>query len=137
MGHTYGSTDPRGRPYCYGLDGKPISIEESGAVFVDPDRVVARTDVGLVTVSTVFLVIDHRIGFLDPDGPPILWETMIFQGLDEDHAIEEFADYQERYTSRALAEFGHAVAVNAVRRWLLVSRPALPPGGGSGAVSRR
>lgn len=36
-------------------------------------------------ISTVFLGIDHRFG---DDGPPILFETMIFGG--------KFNDYQER-----------------------------------------
>jgi hypothetical protein len=39
-----------------------------------------------VFVSTIFLALDHRYG----DGPPILWETMVFGGPEEiDH-------YQQR-----------------------------------------
>lgn len=38
-------------------------------------RRVARTPVGDVEVSTVFLGVDHSY---DDDGPPILWETMVF-----------------------------------------------------------
>lgn len=54
-------------------------------------------------VSTVFLGIDMRpIG----DGPPILWETMIFGGtLDGE---------QWRYSSREQAERGHQAIVRLV-----------------------
>jgi len=49
-----------------------------------------------VRVSTVFLGLDHN--HFD-DGPPLLWETMIFGGqLDGE---------QSRYTSRAEAVEGH------------------------------
>lgn len=54
-----------------------------------------------LTVSTVFLGIDHNWG----DGPPILWETMIFGG--------EGDGYQDRYSSlkSALAGHDHAIAL--------------------------
>lgn len=55
-------------------------------------------------VSTVFLSLDHDW----EGGPPILWETMIF-----DTDTEEFDGFQERYTSYRLAVEGH---INAVRR---------------------
>jgi hypothetical protein len=44
-----------------------------------------------ITVSTVFLGIDHSFG----DGQPVLWETMVF-GLDDD----DHDDHQYRFTSR-------------------------------------
>jgi len=41
------------------------------------DRIVAKTDIdGEVEVSTVFLGLDHAVW----DGPPMLFETMIFGG---------------------------------------------------------
>lgn len=40
-------------------------------------RLVARTDFPGGWVSTVFLGLDHN---WRPDGPPILWETMVFGG---------------------------------------------------------
>lgn len=39
-------------------------------------RIVGKTIIGKSKVSTVFLGLDYRWG----DGPPILWETMIFGG---------------------------------------------------------
>jgi len=43
----------------------------------DDARVVARDQIGESRVSTVFLGLDHN--FMG-DGPPILWETMVFGG---------------------------------------------------------
>jgi hypothetical protein len=64
-------------------------------------RMVAKTTVSdTVQVSTVFLGLDHNHG---DDGPPILWETMIFGGPHD--------QYQRRYSSRADAEAGHLDAV--------------------------
>lgn len=60
-------------------------------------RVARDTVVPGCEVSTVFLALDHRYG---DDGPPILWETMVFGGpLDGE---------QDRYTSLADAKAGHA-----------------------------
>jgi hypothetical protein len=52
-----------------------------------------------VRVSTVFLGLDHSWN----DGPPVLWETMIFGGQHE--------GYQERYTSLEEAVEGHKSAL--------------------------
>lgn len=64
-------------------------------------RLVGQSPLGEKgSVSTVFLGLDHRFG---NDGPPILWETMIFGGPHD--------GYQERYSSKADAVAGHAKAV--------------------------
>jgi hypothetical protein len=68
-------------------------------------RTVITTDRGRVEVSTVFLVLDHSLG--DGDGPPVLWESMTFGGLD-DMACR-------RYTSRAAALVGHDDMVTVCR----------------------
>lgn len=41
----------------------------------DDDRIVDRTKVGRRTVSTVFLGVDHNFS---REGPPLLFETMVF-----------------------------------------------------------
>lgn len=70
---------------------------------VDPWR-VAETEIGDVRISTVFLGMDHR--FRD-EGPPILFETMIFGGrLD---------NFQDRCCTWDEAEAMHAEAVKQVR----------------------
>jgi hypothetical protein len=92
----------------YAPDGRQIGIEEAEALLGDDlaRRVVHTTlvtDKGRVTVSTVFLALDHSFG----DGPPVLWETMVFGGpADMD---------QQRYTSREAAEAGHVEAVTWAR----------------------
>jgi hypothetical protein len=66
------------------------------------DRRVARTSVGKVEVSTVFLGLDHSFG-----GKPLWFETMVFGGsLDQE---------QERYTTWEEAEAGHAAMVERVK----------------------
>jgi hypothetical protein len=90
-------------------DGAPVQVDllTWGRWFEDhqSERVVARTELSpQVFVSTVFLGLDHNFF---GDGPPILWETMIFGGsLDQD---------QWRYSSRAAAEAGHLDAVELAR----------------------
>ena len=67
-------------------------------------RTVCRTTVGDADVSTVFLALDHRFS---GDGPPILWETMIFGG--------RYDGWQARHTSREEAEGYHHKIVEALR----------------------
>lgn len=54
----------------------PASLMEWARYFESADRIVRKSVVGEVSVSTVFLGIDHQYG----DGPPLLFETMIFGG---------------------------------------------------------
>ncbi len=63
-------------------------------------RQLAKTPVHEATVSTVFLGLDHNFG---TNGPPLLWETMIFGGPHD--------GYQDRYSTRDEALTGHAKAV--------------------------
>lgn len=67
--------------------------------FEDADRVVAQIDRDGVRVSTVFLGIDHRF---DADGPPLIFETMIFGG--------EHDEEQWRYSTWDEAMAGHEAA---------------------------
>lgn len=71
----------------------------------DNGRIVARTPVKRVpgedvVVSTVFLGIDHNF---DEEGPPILYETMIFGGVHHEDMW--------RYSTKADALVGHEKAV--------------------------
>jgi hypothetical protein len=69
------------------------------------NRIVGYTEItSECCVSTVFLGLDHR--FFD-DGPPLIFETIIFGGpLDEE---------QWRYSSYNDAETGHKAAVRKAR----------------------
>lgn len=95
----------------YGLDGRPIPMEQANALFAGDARRVAHTtlvtDRGRVTVSTVFLVIDHSFG---DGGPPVLWETLVFDGPSDQE--------MRRYTSLADALAGHAEVVTETRQAL-------------------
>lgn len=87
-------------------------LDENHAPIVEPDlltwgrwmqnanRHVARTMVGDVRVSTVFLGLDHRF---TNSGEPIVFEPMIFGGPED--------GYQERYSTWDAALAGHAIAV--------------------------
>jgi hypothetical protein len=93
------------------LDGhKPRptdDVHEWGRFFNDGDkRRVAQTDIagGDIFVSTVFIGIDHRFG---EDGPPLLFETMIFGGPHD--------QYTDRYSTWDEAEIGHERAVRLAR----------------------
>lgn len=91
----------------YILEGKnPIPCDDVlkwGEWFETAKRHVAVDLVGEVRVSTVFLGLDHSFG----DGPPLLFETMIFKGPHD--------QYQERYSTWEEAEAGHAKALALVK----------------------
>lgn len=90
----------------YGWEGEPITGEQWTALFADK-RHVGEDTIGDVRVSTVWLGLDHR--FLG-DGPPLIFETMIFGGdLDEQ---------TERYGSEREAREGHA-------RWVALVEAAV------------
>ena len=75
--------------------------------FEKADRNVAVDKVGNITVSTVFLGIDHRfVG----DGQPIVFETMLFADG------ESAGDYQERCCTwdEAVAQHAKALALALV-----------------------
>jgi len=46
------------------------------------NRIVAKENLGRYLVSTVFLGIDHNFS---PQGPPIIWETMVFDTHKKEH----------------------------------------------------
>ena len=87
-----------------GEDGKtpvPVDLMTWARAFErSADRIVDQDELpGDVRVSTVFLGLDHQWG----DGPPHLFETMIFGG--------PHAEYQERCSTWAQAEEQHAKAL--------------------------
>ena len=66
-------------------------------------RIVKQEYIDDIHISTVFLGLDHGMPW-DKDKTPVLWETMIFGGTNDQ-------EYQERYTSYEDALEGHKVAV--------------------------
>jgi hypothetical protein len=72
---------------------------------VGEDFVGDPRSANVVRISTVFLGLDHQF---NEDGPPILFETMIFGGTCDGQ--------QARYSTWDQAEKGHRATVEAVRR---------------------
>lgn len=101
----------RRRQIYYKLVGKiavPATLRECEKQLGDfNSRMVARTEIGPLIVSTIFLGIDHNFGF-GPDKDPLLFETMIFGGDERSDFAES---YCERYHTWGEAEAGHAQAV--------------------------
>lgn len=87
-----------------GKETKEVSdVIEWAESFDRKHMTVDRTEIGEVTVSTVFLGLNHSL----LGGPPLLFETMIFGG-DHDQ-------YQDRYTTWDEAVEGHKKACELVR----------------------
>ena len=89
-----------------------LYIIKNGIVIPEPDllawgawygdsheRFIANTIIGDTEISTVFLGIDRGIG----SGAPVLFETMIFGGMQD--------GYRERYQTIEEARQGHERAV--------------------------
>jgi hypothetical protein len=91
--------------YILAEDGKtPVACDDliAWAKWLEANyktKHVALDEFDGVKVSTVFLGLDHSFG----DGPPLLWETMIFGGPHN--------EYQDRYSSYDDAIAGHAKAL--------------------------
>lgn len=95
--------------YILDEDGNPVPEDDVlkwAKWFEKNDRKLARDEVEGITISTVFLGIDH--GFFTSQ--PMLWETMIFGG--------EHDEYQKRYFTKVGALAGHAKAVEMVKQSL-------------------
>lgn len=95
----------------YTLDGhQPVRCDHLmwwARWFESADRTVAKTTIGSVLVSTVFLGLDHS--WRDGDSPE-LFETMAFNADGADFAMERYATWEE-------AEAGHAAMVATVERF--------------------
>jgi hypothetical protein len=87
---------------------KPVAVDMDTWGFWfgkhNDERIVGRWTFGEIEVSTMFLGIDHG----DGDGPPILFETMIFGG--------PWGGQMRRYSTWDEAERGHMRVCKAVRR---------------------
>lgn len=111
------------RPMWYILDKdkNPVPAKDmiqANRLLADTDsRRVALDDIIVedyaitITVSTVFLVLDHNHS---PKGKPVLFESMIFNG--------ELNQSLDRYRTWKEAEDGHKKMVELVKNNLWVSR---------------
>ncbi len=90
------------RPIYYTRDGQPLGRVQD-VDWSDEGGLVAWTGISPdVTVSTVFLGNYHNFG----DGPPLIFETMVFGG-----SLDEAC---ERYSTEEQARAGHDEMVRAV-----------------------
>lgn len=89
-----------GRPRHYILRGHEVLAVDDFMLWAmwyeDGNRIVKQEQIGDYWVSTVFLGLDHNWSF---QGPPIVFETMIF--------IDGSADAAERYSTWDEAAAGH------------------------------
>jgi len=89
--------------YFYDRDGKPIDALRFGELFENLKyRVIAQDHVNDITVSTVWLGLDHRLW---GDGPPLIFETMVFNVADLDHPGHDLE--MRRYSTESEAREGH------------------------------
>lgn len=99
--------DPCGK-YILNDQGLPVPEPDvlKWAQWFDGDdhRLVKQTKIGRVSVSTVFLGIDH--GWDNEE--PILWETMVFGGIHDQS--------QWRYSSREAAVLEHVCIVASISK---------------------
>lgn len=94
----------------------PIPTDDSiewGMWLERENRIVKKTEVlEICEVSTVFLGIDHNFSM---EGPPILFETMLFFNEFCKDIPEELEHYQIRYTTWDEAMIGHEQSIAYVR----------------------
>jgi hypothetical protein len=95
---------------CWILDGKtPQETDDLLAwakMLESPERIVKQTELpNGVTVSTVFLGLDHSFG---SEGPPIIFETLVFGGPHN--------ETMDRYSTWDEAEAGHNRMLEKVNR---------------------
>lgn len=114
--------------YILNENDEPVAIDDVmtwGRWFETADRKVAKDTVGSFDISTVFLGLNHGYG----DGPPLLYETMVFR-LDGDGERSMSEDTMRRYTTRDEAVAGHAEVVAELLA--ATQQPAASDGAGSG-----
>jgi len=67
--------------YVLNANGKPVPEPDmmKWAIWYEDakERIIAKTELDGVLISTIFLGLDHNFS---ENGPPVLWETMVFGG---------------------------------------------------------
>lgn len=99
----------------YVLDGKLAklcpNLYEWGQWFETANRAVAKTKIGDILVSTVFLGLDHN--FSD-EGDPLLFETLVFDSEGEGGEMLRYFTWDE-------AEAGHKEMVKRIEAQAAIS----------------
>lgn len=90
-----------GKPYYLDKDLTPLSRRAWGERYSDQAyKRIDATSIGAYWVSTVWLGLDHQLW---PDGPPLIFETMVFEHDDIGRDLD-----MRRYTYEWQARLGHA-----------------------------
>lgn len=97
------------RPEYYDWDGRVIHRGEWVRLFAQ-ERHIGQDVIDGFTISTVWLGIDHNYW---SNGPPLIFESMVFDADGNDIA-------QERYSTRHAALAGHD---QLVARYRTLARP--------------
>jgi len=95
---------------CFNRDAMPICFECSASLRIDDSyRMIGltKTKDGEARVSTVWLGFDHSHS---EEGPPLIFETMVFGG--------EWDSFQWRYYTETQALMGHSLAVKCLQSGL-------------------
>jgi hypothetical protein len=113
---------PIDRPRYYDRAGNPLELMEWARMFEDGGEDYRRVAYDLIVygeghaeISTVWLGLDHNFSMY---GPPLIFETMVFGGPDEDEME------QHRYSTEEEARIGHAGVVEMVSlKIMMEARP--------------
>ena len=97
-------------PRYYDRHGNPIDMFAWAAMFEMTDHHVAEDWIDGVRISTVWLGLDHNWADV---GPPLIFETMIFEPEDDDLDMDQ---YCWRWSTEVQALAGHDQAVAMVRQ---------------------
>lgn len=112
----------------YVLDGREVRATSQEAAYdwllADENRKrVAEDTIGRFYVSTVFMIHDHN---LVGSGPPIVFETMVFE-QDKDGNLDMTGVYTDRCSTYDEAERMHARTCDAIRAGDLPEMPLPQP----------
>lgn len=98
-------------------NGEEMTLEDF-LFFADIDdykRVASYTFRDGTWVSTVWLGINHQY---NPDKPPLIFETMVFNSGSDGSLGEELEEFTERYSTLEDARLGHAIVIEQIREQL-------------------
>ena len=97
----------------YDRQGKRIGMDEYVQLHVDMDyKRVAEDTIGPYWISTVWLGMDHGWA---RNGPPIIFETMVFADTTSDSPLGPATDYLNRYATEEEAVKGHEEICTVIR----------------------
>ncbi len=111
--------EKRGAIY-FDRQGREMQLMDWGSKFEDKEYQIVKQDrIVKYFVSTVWLGINHR--FMR-QGPPLIFETMVFVDDEKDPLNE----YQEKYSTEEEALNGHEDVISIVKDYM--SLGTSPPG---------